>query len=109
MNKDVKALALLSGGLDSSLPLKLILEQGVAVIRVKFASPLCTCDQKGRCYAREIADKLGIPFRMISKGTEYLRIIRKPKYGHGSGMNPCIDCRIFMFNRAKEIAEEVGA
>jgi tRNA U34 2-thiouridine synthase MnmA/TrmU len=109
MDQDVRALALLSGGLDSSLAVKLVLEQGIDVIGIKFNSPFCTCDQGGRCYAREIARQFGIPFRTVAKGEEYLSFIRNPKHGYGSGMNPCIDCRIFMFKKAKKMAQEVGA
>ena len=41
----MKALGLLSGGLDSTLATKLILEQGIDVVALKFTSPFCTCDQ----------------------------------------------------------------
>ena len=104
-----KALALLSGGLDSGLAAKLVLDQGVEVVGVKFTSPFCRCDQQGRCFAREAADQLGIPLRTVSKGADYLEVVRHPKHGYGSGMNPCIDCRIFMHRKAWAIAREVGA
>lgn len=39
----------------------------------------------------------------------YLDIVRDPKFGQGSGMNPCIDCRIYMLKRSKAISEEMGA
>jgi tRNA U34 2-thiouridine synthase MnmA/TrmU len=42
-------------------------------------------------------------------GEEYLRIVRKPQFGYGKNMNPCIDCRIFMLKKAKKYAEEIGA
>lgn len=109
MDKDVKALALMSGGLDSSLAVELILEQGIFVSGIKFSSPFCTCDQKGRCYSAEIASQFGIPFRIVSKGEDYLEVIRNPKYGYGSEINPCIDCRIYMLKKAKKIAEDSGA
>ncbi|MHA1263211.1 MAG: hypothetical protein ACTSSA_14200, partial [Candidatus Freyarchaeota archaeon] len=72
-------------------------------------SPFCLCDRKGRCFAVEVAEKLNVPLRMMYKGQEYLRVIRNPKYGYGSGMNPCIDCRIFMLKKAKRYAEEIDA
>ncbi|MCP2520104.1 hypothetical protein NLC26_01015 [Candidatus Aminicenantes bacterium AC-708-M15] len=105
----MKALALLSGGLDSTLAVKLILDQGIDVVALKFTSPFCLCDQKGKCYAVNIAKELKIPIKVINKGKEYLRVIRNPKYGYGSGMNPCIDCRIFMLKKAKKYAKEIGA
>lgn len=105
----MKALALLSGGLDSTLAVKLVLDQGIDVVALNFTSPFCLCNQKGKCFAVEAAKKFKIPFKTINKGKEYLRILRKPKYGYGSGMNPCIDCRIFMFKKAKKYANKIGA
>ena len=105
----MKALGLLSGGLDSTLAMKLILDQGIEVFAVKYSSPFCQCDQGGACQAAEVAGKLDIPLKIIQKGESYLEIVRNPKYGHGSGINPCIDCRIFMFKNAVQYAEEIGA
>lgn len=105
----MKALGLLSGGLDSTLAVKLILDQGIDVVALKFTSPFCTCDQRGRCYAADVAKRLKIPLINLHKGEEYLNVIRNPKYDYGSGMNPCIDCRIFMFKKAKEVTEKIGA
>ena len=99
-----KALVLLSGGLDSGLAAKLMLEQGLDVVAVKFTSPLCNCDQKGRCFARDVAAEMGIPFRMVAKGGEYIDVVRNPRHGYGSGMNPCIDCRIYALRKAWDIA-----
>ncbi len=56
-----------------------------------------------------MAKQLKIPLRTISLGEEYLAIMRKPKYGYGKNMNPCIDCRILMYKRAKIYTEEIGA
>lgn len=105
----MKAVGLLSGGLDSTLAAELMVGQGIEVVALKFTSPFCTCDQKDRCYAADVAERLGIPLIVFDKGKEYLHVIRNPKYGYGSGMNPCIDCRIFMFKKAKEVAEKAGA
>jgi len=104
----VKALALLSGGLDSTLAIKLILDQGIDVEALNFVSPFCLCG-KGGCGAAETAKKLGVPLKIISVGEEYLKVVRKPKHGYGRNMNPCIDCRIFMLMKAKRYAEETGA
>jgi len=106
--KKVKALALLSGGLDSTLSVKLMLDQGIDVEAVNFASPFCLC-RKGGCGALEAAKSLKTPLKTISVGEEYLRIVRKPRFGYGRNMNPCIDCRIFMLKKAKKYAEEIGA
>jgi len=107
--KRPKAIVLLSGGLDSMLALRLTMEQGVDVTAVKFSSPFCNCNQGGVCFARNAAEELDIPFIEEPKGIEYLKVVRNPKYGHGKGMNPCIDCRIFMLRRTKELMDEMGA
>lgn len=104
----MKALGLLSGGLDSALAAKLVQEQGIEVVAVNFTSPFCLCG-KGGCGANGIAKQLGIPLKVIAVGEAYLQMLRNPKHGYGKNMNPCIDCRIFMFRKAKEYAEKIGA
>ncbi|MCX7943033.1 MAG: hypothetical protein N2746_00785 [Deltaproteobacteria bacterium] len=111
----IKAISLVSGGLDSTLATRIILDMGIEVVAVNFTSPFCTCTSKRRkelgCKneALRISQHLGIKIRIVPKGKEYLSVIRNPKYGYGSAMNPCIDCRIFMLRKAKEIMEEEGA
>jgi len=106
--KKVKALALLSGGLDSTLAVKLVLDQGIDVEAVNFVTPFCLC-RKGGCGASEVAKKFNIPLKIISVGEDYLKVLRNPKYGYGKNMNPCIDCRIFMLKKAKEHMQKIGA
>lgn len=105
----MKALALFSGGLDSTLAVKLIQAQGIDVTALKFVSPFCLCDRGGGCRASEASRRYGIPLKVVYLGSEYLRVIREPKYGYGSALNPCIDCRIFMLKKAKKYARELGA
>ncbi|HHD11204.1 MAG TPA: hypothetical protein ENK42_02070 [Deltaproteobacteria bacterium] len=120
--KKRKAVALLSGGLDSTLAVKLILEQGIEVHALNFTSAFCTCNsgskhkkegahQGGGCKseARRVAEKFGIPIKVMVKGLDYIDIVRNPKYGYGKGINPCVDCRIYMFKLAKQYMEEIGA
>jgi tRNA-specific 2-thiouridylase len=104
----VKALSLLSGGLDSILATELILSQGIDVEAINFVSPFCLCKKNG-CGAAEAAKQLGVPLKVVSVGNEYLKMVRKPKHGYGRNMNPCIDCRIFMIRKAKKYAKETGA
>jgi tRNA-specific 2-thiouridylase len=102
----MKALALLSGGLDSILATKLVLDQGIEVIAVTFILPVVA---EKVDYAGKTAERFGIPQIRVEVGDDYLEVIRNPKYGYGSGMNPCVDCRIYMLREAKRIANEIGA
>lgn len=104
----VKALALFSGGLDSSLAIKLIQEQGIAVEVITFLTPFYTAKSGGFNLER-VAQQLGVPLKVMRLGLDYLRIIRKPKYGYGKHMNPCIDCHIYMLKKAKKYAKQIGA
>lgn len=105
-----KALALLSGGLDSILAIKLMLEQGIEVEAINFLTTFCTCTRKGCQHAgTKAAETLRIPLKILNVTDEYLKIVENPKHGYGSNMNPCIDCRIFFFKRAKDYMSEVGA
>src|ERR687888_1808345 len=109
--KKPKAIALLSGGLDSSLAVRMMLEQDVDVEAVAIKTPFCDFDCGKGCGQRvkEVADELGIKLKTIYFGTEYLRMLKDPKHGYGSGMNPCIDCRGMMYNAAKEQMEKTGS
>jgi tRNA-specific 2-thiouridylase len=104
----IKALALFSGGLDSILATKLILNQGIDVVALNFVSPFCHCEKGGRCVT-ETAEKLGLPLMVLNASDEYLKMVQNPKHGYGKNMNPCIDCRIFIIKKAKKVAEQIGA
>lgn len=109
--KKPKAVALLSGGLDSSLAVRMMIEQGVEVEAVAIKTPFCDFDCGKGCGHRvkEVADEIGIKLKTVYFGEEYLRMLKDPKHGYGSGMNPCIDCRQMMYGAAKEHMEKTGA
>lgn len=109
--RNIKAVALLSGGLDSTLAVKLVLDQGIQVEGVNFLTSFCTCTPKNSsCLAsQKVARELGINLKVFNLSVEYLSVVKKPKYGYGSGMNPCLDCRIFMFKKAAQYMKEKGA
>lgn len=109
--KKLKAVALLSGGLDSSLAVRIMLEQGVEIEAIAIRTPFCDFDCGKGCGHRvsEVASDLEIPLKTIYLGEEYLRMLKRPKFGFGSGMNPCIDCRSMMYNAAKEHMKKIDA
>jgi len=99
------SVGLLSGGLDSILATRMILEQGVKVIGVCFTSPFFD----NTCYSKSITDKLGIELKIINLGVDYINMIKKPEYGYGKNFNPCIDCHTYMLIQAKKLMEEIKA
>jgi tRNA-specific 2-thiouridylase len=106
----VKAIGLLSGGLDSTLAVKLMLEQNIHVLGLNFVTPFCTCTKKGcKNQAMKVRDKYGIGLKIIKLKEEYINLIKNPKHGYGKNMNPCIDCRILMFSAAKKYMNETNA
>ncbi len=110
--KNIKAVGLLSGGLDSTLAAKLMLEQGIEVHAINFTSPFCTCTPKNAgCAAVVTAIKTlgGIPLKQVAMRDEYLEMVRNPKHGYGKGINPCIDCRILKIKRAGDYMRKIGA
>jgi tRNA U34 2-thiouridine synthase MnmA/TrmU len=110
--KSIKTLGLLSGGLDSTIAVRMMVKLGYDVTVLNFMSPFCTCTKKSngcKSAAHKAAAELGVKIKTAFMGGEYLQMLRAPKYGVGKGMNPCIDCRIMMFRQAKRVMDEVGA
>jgi tRNA-specific 2-thiouridylase len=107
----MKAIGLLSGGLDSTLAAKIVLEQGIELEAINFLTLFCNCTNRGEtCLASQKAvASLGIPLRVFNVSEEYLDVVKHPKHGYGRNMNPCIDCRIFMLKKAKDYMSETGA
>ena len=107
---DKKAISLISGGLDSAVATKLIIDQGIEVVGLLFTSIFASKRDKQRGHrALETARELGIEIISRKKGDDYIEIIKNPRYGYGKNMNPCIDCRIYMLNVTREMMTEIGA
>ena len=99
----VRALGLFSGGLDSILAARLLMEQGIEVAGICFETPFF-----GAGRAREAAGKLGIPLFVEDLTVPHLAVLKRPRHGFGSGMNPCIDCHALMVARACALMREKG-
>lgn len=97
--------SLVSGGLDSLLAARLMQLQGLEVCPVHFTSPW-GCDEKA---IANIEQQIGKPVVRIEKGAGFIGLVRNPVHGYGRNMNPCIDCRIFMFRRMAPLARELEA
>ena len=106
-----KVVALLSGGLDSQLAVRMMQEQGFDVSAVAIKTPFCDFDCGRGCgfEIRERADDLNVNLKTVYLGDEYIEMLKHPKHGMGAGFNPCVDCRTMMFNAAKKHMEEIGA
>ena len=119
MVRSVKALALVSGGLDSTLALALIQEQGIEIEALNFSTGFCFTDHhramkspkhKLRNEALRAGADLRVPVTVIDISENYFdEVLIAPKHGYGANMNPCLDCRAFMLARAREYLEETGA
>jgi tRNA U34 2-thiouridine synthase MnmA/TrmU len=103
-----KAIVLFSGGLDSMLAARLMMELGVEVVCVNYYIEFAVCGG-GPTAAIKAAEMLGAPLKVFDITAEYLEVFKNPKHGYGANINPCIDCKIFMLKKARAYMDEVGA
>ncbi len=114
-----KAVSLISGGLDSMLATRAIIEQGVHVEGINFYTGFCVeghthairkqdQNKKKRNNALWVAEQLGIKLHIIDIIEEYKDIVINPKHGYGQNLNPCLDCKVFMVAKAKQWMQENG-
>ena len=116
-----KAIAMISGGLDSTLALALVKRQGIEVKAINFYTGLCITETQRRKGGRpdgsvpqnealRAAADLEVDIEYVDVSEQgYLDLIVNPRYGYGANANPCVDCRIFMMRKAREIMEREGA
>lgn len=104
-----KAIALFSGGLDSTLAMKLIIDQGIHVIACNINTGFGATKDR-REHMQNMCDQVGAELRIIDIQSEYLQtVLFDPKHGYGKHFNPCIDCHAKMFEVAKRIMKAEGA
>ena len=105
----MKAIALFSGGLDSTLAIKLIIDQGIDVLAINISTGFGSTKDR-REHMEHMCKQVGAEFRIVDIQDEYLQdVLFDPKYGYGKNFNPCIDCHAKMFAVAKRIMEAEGA
>ncbi|MBF0556447.1 MAG: hypothetical protein HQK96_18165 [Nitrospirae bacterium] len=107
----VKAAALFSGGLDSTLAIISMLRQGVEVTAISFQNHFgCDITDRSSCSKDPYAasEKFGFDVKLCHLADKFIEIVKHPKFGHGKNMNPCIDCRILMLKEAKVFLEMTG-
>jgi hypothetical protein len=109
--QEIKAIGLFSGGLDSILACRVIAEQGIRVCALKFVTPFFDHDLLARqeAYQQEVQEKYGLAVELVDLSAGYIELLRNPSHGFGKNFNPCIDCKIMMLRRAKELMKEYGA
>lgn len=99
-----KAIALLSGGLDSILAVKLMQKQNIDVTGLTFTTPFFNAAK-----AQAAADQINFPLIVADITDQHLQMLKSPRYGYGKNMNPCIDCHTLMLKIAGEKMMETGA
>ena len=117
MTEPRKAVALISGGLDSLLAAKVIQEQGIHVEGINFYTGFCVeghthaIRKKDRARPKRnnalwVAEQLGIKLHIIDIIEEYKDVVINPKHGYGANLNPCLDCKVFMVQKARQWIEK---
>lgn len=99
-----RALGLLSGGLDSMLAARLLLEQSIEVVVLAFVTPFFGSEK-----ARRAAGQLHLPLRIIDLTLPHWALLKNPRHGFGKNLNPCIDCHALMLREAGSLLEPLGA
>ncbi len=99
-----RALAMVSGGLDSILAAKLVKDQGIEVIGICFKSYFF--DEKN---AKRMVEQIDIPLEVVDFKEEHFEMVKNPKHGYGKNINPCIDCHAMMMRYCGELLEKFNA
>lgn len=102
------AVALLSGGLDSRLAVLCLLRLGVKVTAMHFLTSFgCSLGIQNSLVA--MANRYGFDLKVVDISKEFFEIVKKPSYGYGKNMNPCVDCKIMMLAKAGSLMRQIGA
>ncbi len=107
----ITAIGLFSGGLDSILACRVIAQQDIRVRALKFVTPFFDHDllNREKEYQQEVKEKYGLDVELVDLSAGYIELLRNPTHGFGKNFNPCIDCKIMMISKAKELMKTYGA
>jgi len=119
MSGQKRAVALISGGLDSMLAARIVQDQGVHVEGINFFTGFCVeghthairkkdREKRKRNNALWVAEQLGIKLHIVDVVEPYKDVLLNPRHGYGANMNPCLDCKIFMVSKAREWIDANG-
>jgi len=101
-----KCVLLYSGGLDSLLSLVIMKNLGFEILPLFVKTPFYTKDEKA---LNKQLEPYSVTLHIKEDFDEYIRLIENPRFGYGKNLNPCIDCKIFFYKKAKELMDETGA
>ncbi|QIT57055.1 tRNA (5-methylaminomethyl-2-thiouridylate)-methyltransferase [Aquisalimonas sp. 2447] len=119
MSRTPRAVALISGGLDSMLAARVVKEQGVHVEGLNFYTGFCVEGHTHAVRAQDkarpkrnnalwVAEQLDMKLHIIDVVEDYKDVVINPRHGYGQFMNPCLDCKGFMVGKAREWMEANG-
>jgi len=103
---------LISGGLDSILAARITKEQGIDVLPLNFKLPFC---QRRKGAAEDagmgafVKKSLDLALEVVDISADFLELVLSPRHGFGANMNPCIDCKVCMLKKARELMRPLNA
>jgi tRNA-specific 2-thiouridylase len=111
MTGQIRALSVISGGLDSILATRIVMDEGVDVTAIHFATPFFgSLPEGGRdALSERMSERYGIRTVSVDITDRYITMLASPQYGYGKNFNPCVDCKILLFSAAREMMKEYGA
>lgn len=105
-----KGILLFSGGLDSLLAAKVLMEQDIELIALNFILPFISPDiDLKELASTRYAESIGLGIKHFRLGLDYMKMVEYPPHGYGKNINPCIDCKIYFLKKAEVLMKEVGA
>lgn len=106
----VRGVVLYSGGLDSLLASKLLIDQGIELTGLYCILPFFPPDlDPEELESSKQARQIGLKLVYYRCGKEYIEMLKNPPHGYGKHINPCIDCKLFFMKKAADLMKELGA